>query len=156
MLSDTSVASTDLCQRVYGHVTRHVEQGHCDRGITLCSVFLSTPSLPCKQWFLQAGRYAIKEGRKNHCEQPFAFPNSMRVHVTPTLKRQMTALPQDFPKTRFRFLLTRWSLRCVYFSRLSNGCQTYFHEPFVRANIKQNLLQTEQVDSRLTSLALTQ
>ena len=26
---------------------------------------------------------------KNHCEQPFAFPSSMRVHVTPRFKRHM-------------------------------------------------------------------
>lgn len=63
----------------------------------------------------------------------------------------MTALPQDFSKTRFRFLVV--SEMCL-FQRAIKWLSNVLHEPFVRANIKQNLLQTEQVDSRLTSLAL--
>ena len=62
----------------------------------------------------------------------------------------MTSLPQDFSKTRFRFLVV--SEMCL-FQRAVKWLSNLLHEPFVRANIKQNLLQTEQVDSRLTSLA---
>ena len=58
----------------------------------------------------------------------------------------MTALPQDFSKTRFRFLVV--SEMCL-FQRAVKWLSNLLHEPFVRANIKQNLLQTEQVDSRL-------
>ena len=39
-------------------------------------------SVPCKQWFLQAGCYDTK-GEKP-LEEPFAFPLSMGVHVMPT------------------------------------------------------------------------
>ena len=82
VFSDTSVASTDVCQRVYGHVTRHVEQGHCDRGITLCSVFYQHHHYPASSGFSRLDATLRRE--RNPCEQPFAFPSSTRVQVTPT------------------------------------------------------------------------
>ena len=40
--------------------------------------------------------HAKPRRRRNHCEQPFAFPSSMRVHVSPTSKTQMTSLSLFF------------------------------------------------------------
>ena len=40
----------------------------------------TNPFLPCEQWFLQ--RTLCYERERNHCEQPFAVPSSMRVHMT--------------------------------------------------------------------------
>ena len=42
----------------------------------------NTYQLPYKQWFFQAGRYATK----------WKKPSSMRVHVTPMSKRQISLL----------------------------------------------------------------
>ena len=36
---------------------------------------------------------------RNRWERPFAFPSSMRVHVTPKSKRQITSLPLDSQET---------------------------------------------------------
>ena len=36
---------------------------------------------------------------RNHCEQPFAFPSGMHIHMMPTLKRQITSLSLDSQET---------------------------------------------------------
>ena len=59
-----------------------IRKRHVSRGNFLV---LLVCYVPCEQWFFQGERYAW----------PFAFPSSIRVNVTPTLKRQMTSLPLD-------------------------------------------------------------
>ena len=49
-----------------------------------------SPGRTLWEWFVSPGRTLWE---RNHCERPFAFPSSMRVHVTPMSKRQMTSLP---------------------------------------------------------------
>ena len=43
---------------------------------------------------------------RNYSERSFAFPSSMRVHVTPTSKRQMTVLPLDSHENVKKIVLT--------------------------------------------------
>lgn len=40
-----------------------------------------------------SGFFGRLQRDRNHYEQPFAFPSSMRVHMMPTLKSQMASLP---------------------------------------------------------------
>ena len=47
----------------------------------------------------QTLRYQGRETTANLCKRPFALPSSMRLHVTPTSKRQMTPLPQVSKET---------------------------------------------------------
>ena len=49
------------------------------------------------------GRTLRLRRERNHCEQPFAFPSSMRVHVTPRSKRQMTSLSLVLQETLREF-----------------------------------------------------
>ena len=48
--------------------------------------------VPSQQWFSSRPNATLRRER-SYFERPFDFPSSMRVHVTPTSKRQMTSIP---------------------------------------------------------------
>ena len=72
------------------HIFQHLLQDH--NFIFFQEKFPENLHFLAPRAMVSPGPAAKLRRERNHCEQPFAFPSSMRIQVTYTSKRQMTSL----------------------------------------------------------------